>query len=326
MEIVEHMTDERYGELVEKLQEKLGPEYTVEAAVVEKVNGNKDAITIKKHGENVAPTLYPDNFMSQDQAAGVDELADVIFSKIQEVYDNMPEFNLNLTHESAEEHLYPQVISAEANEEMLQHVPHRMITDDLAVIARYRVGEDGSFVVKDGHLDAMEMTDEEVLETAISNLDVRKYDAKDIKDVMSEMMGADSEMMGLFPPTRPEFYVLTNEEKINGAAALASDEILQQSMSTIYRDYPNSHGFYVIPSSLHEVLLIPEEKVMTKEDEENLENMLREVNQTQVAPEDVLSNNVYHYDGLTHDLTVVDPNAETKVDEEELEMSMGRSH
>ena len=74
------------------------------------------------------------------------------------------------------------------------------------------------------------------------------------------------------------------------------------------------------------MLLIPEEKVMTKEDEENLENMLREVNQTQVAPEDVLSNNVYHYDGLTHDLTVVDPNAETKVDEEELEMSMGRSH
>lgn len=326
MERVEHMNDEQYKELVGKLQDRLGPEYSVEAAVVEKVNGKKDAITIKKQDENIAPTLYPDTIISQHQDASVEDIADIISRKVQDIYDNLPDFNWNLTREGAEEHLYPQVISAETNEELLCHAPYRMITDDLAVIARYRVGEDGSFVVKDGHLDAMEMTDEEVLETAISNLDVRKYDAKDIKDVMSEMMGADSEMMGLFPPTRPEFYVLTNEEKINGAAALASDEILQQSMSTIYRDYPNSHGFYVIPSSLHEVLLIPEEKVMTKEDEENLENMLREVNQTQVAPEDVLSNNVYHYDGLTHDLTVVDPNAETKVDEEELEMSMGRSH
>ena len=51
--------------------------------------------------------------------------------------------------------------------------------------------------------------------------------------------------------------------------------------------------FYIIPSSIHETLLFPAKDV---ENYHDLEAMVREVNETQVLPEERLSDNVYHYD------------------------------
>ena len=51
--------------------------------------------------------------------------------------------------------------------------------------------------------------------------------------------------------------------------------------------------FYVLPSSTHEVILVPDNgNMQTKE----LEDMVKEVNATQVAPEDLLSDKVQYYD------------------------------
>ena len=52
-------------------------------------------------------------------------------------------------------------------------------------------------------------------------------------------------------------------------------------------------NFYVLPSSIHEVLIVPDNgNMQTKE----LENMVREVNASQVLPEDLLSDKVQYYD------------------------------
>lgn len=47
---------------------------------------------------------------------------------------------------------------------------------------------------------------------------------------------------------------------------------------------------------MHEVLLVPDNE---KTDSHTLERMVREVNETQVCPEDKLSDHVYHYDSQT---------------------------
>ena len=51
--------------------------------------------------------------------------------------------------------------------------------------------------------------------------------------------------------------------------------------------------FYILPSSIHEILIVPDNGKMGLSD---LENMVKEVNATQVAPADKLTDNVYHYD------------------------------
>ena len=50
--------------------------------------------------------------------------------------------------------------------------------------------------------------------------------------------------------------------------------------------------FFILPSSIHEVLIVPAKPGMTAE---NLENIVREVNTTQVQLEDKLSDYVYIY-------------------------------
>ena len=51
--------------------------------------------------------------------------------------------------------------------------------------------------------------------------------------------------------------------------------------------------FYILPSSIHEVLLVKDDG---KFGIDYLEDMVKEVNATQVAPEDLLTDSVYHYD------------------------------
>ena len=57
--------------------------------------------------------------------------------------------------------------------------------------------------------------------------------------------------------------------------------------------------FYILPSSVHELLIIPRN---ADTDLKSLESMVQEVNATQVAPEERLSDHVYAYDTKEHEL------------------------
>lgn len=83
-------------------------------------------------------------------------------------------------------------------------------------------------------------------------------------------------------------YILTNEEKYFGAAALLYPHVLSHISRLLHCN------FYVLPSSIHECILVPDSGQFSKKE---LETMVREVNETQVEDEEVLSQNVYYYDG-----------------------------
>ena len=52
-------------------------------------------------------------------------------------------------------------------------------------------------------------------------------------------------------------------------------------------------NFYILPSSIHEVILVPESSAPPLKD---LQEMVKEINATEVSPEDKLSDSVYRYD------------------------------
>ena len=51
--------------------------------------------------------------------------------------------------------------------------------------------------------------------------------------------------------------------------------------------------YFVLPSSIHEVIVVPESKGL---DTEEMNEMVNEINETQVAPEEVLSSHAYYYE------------------------------
>ena len=84
-----------------------------------------------------------------------------------------------------------------------------------------------------------------------------------------------------------KIYVATVPDKVHGAGVLAYQDLMEQAAERAGGD------FYILPSSLHEVLIVPDNGEMGLKD---LEAMVKEVNATQVAPADKLTDSVYHYD------------------------------
>lgn len=79
--------------------------------------------------------------------------------------------------------------------------------------------------------------------------------------------------------------VVSNDSMEYGAATILCPGVIERVKS-----YPGfENGFYILPSSVHEVLCVPKRK----RDLGELKHMVREVNETLVDGEDFLSNGVY---------------------------------
>ena len=114
------------------------------------------------------------------------------------------------------------------------------------------------------------------------------------KMMMSDMLaaGMDEETMEAMLADLPAaedvpMTVVSNERGLNGAASLFYPDQMDKVAEKIGGDY------YILPSSIHEQLVVPDDGNMSSVD---LGNMVREVNATQVSPAERLSDEVYHYD------------------------------
>ena len=106
---------------------------------------------------------------------------------------------------------------------------------------------------------------------------------------MSELVGEMGDPMELPEEPGQGLYVLTNKSKQMGAATIFYPDVADK----IEALFPN--GCYVIPSSIHELLLTSKDTLPP----EDIAAMVREINNTQVATEDLLSYKVHEYDPKT---------------------------
>ena len=81
--------------------------------------------------------------------------------------------------------------------------------------------------------------------------------------------------------------VITNDRSTDGAAAIFYPGVMDQVGERLNGDY------FILPSSVHEILVVPDDGNISFRE---LTDMVKEVNRTQVAPEDRLTDQVYHYD------------------------------
>lgn len=136
---------------------------------------------------------------------------------------------------------------------------------------------------------------EKLYEVAKQNM-MRIFPSKieSLTDMLTGMMGNDSFSSFMNPPTLSgvvqEFYILTNQMGINGAAVLCYDSVIRG-----FSDEMEGSNFYILPSSIHEVILIPDTQSYAEGVDELLA-MVKEVNQTCVRLEEILADSVYYYE------------------------------
>ena len=97
--------------------------------------------------------------------------------------------------------------------------------------------------------------------------------------------------------------VATTEGAFMGASVIQHPGFMEQAAEQISGD------FFVLPSSIHEVLLIPDDG---KSDHHELEAMVQSINETQVEPADRLSDYAYRYDQKDRVFELADKTAARK--------------
>lgn len=206
-----------------------------------------------------------------------------------------------------------RLINAKANQAYLEDKPYTQV-EDLAAIYHILVDEVGGAVygltINKELAERFGISTEALHTQALSNMEKEQsYEIKTLGEVMTEiMLGGSIDMNDLdmddmaivtdlmMPEPEMPFYVLTNQERHYGSSVILSDEIRQEIASWM-------GDFYILPSSVHETILIPKEMCS---DYRELNQMVHDVNESAVEAEDWLSDHVYEYDSKSHELSRCD--------------------
>lgn len=145
------------------------------------------------------------------------------------------------------------------------------------------IDKNASFKLTYELLEKIKISKDEAWKIAESNT-FAKTEIVSLMEKLSEMMGQEmeeiEEMEGI-----PTQYVVTNTMNYRGASAILDMKALKKFVQRL-----DVKRFFVLPSSIHEMIVIPDD---VKSNIEELSRMVQEVNQTQVEPEERLTDRAY---------------------------------
>lgn len=294
-----HITIEQFAEAAARqMGELLGDGYTVEPKAVTKNNGvGKTGVMVHGGQSNVAPVIYLDG-LYQGYLDGM-TLEEACRRLVRSYREDTLQGNVDVSglrqFGSVKGRLCCRLLNAAKNREMLGQVPHRLFLD-LALVAYVpfeapQMGE-GTVTVNRQLLEAWGIGEDTLFGCAMENTLKLGQDIVSMEEVLREIIGLeDPERAAWMLPDAAgsQFYVVSNDKRSFGAVVMLDEGLLRR-----FSDKIGSRDYYIIPSSVHELLFLPKGLA----DAEELRRMVREVNGKEVAPEEVLSDNVYYYNRI----------------------------
>lgn len=310
-EIVNGFAHQVMGEVAKRL----GDGYDLDVCELLKNNGiYRTAIRISKGAESISPIIYLDRLYDLYQSGNkdMDSIVDSVCETYNENSDNYAfDENILLDYDRVKDRLCFRLISAERNSILLKNTPHIVVCADLAVIFFVLVSDVGdedmaTVIVQNDLLDSWGITVAEAHEVAMKNTQqLLPGSIKGMSAVMQDyLMMDDDEIRECFELPGEEgagdqykdlLYVCTNSSSSRGAGVILYDGFLKDFADEIGSD------LYILPSSVHEVLVVPMSELT---DMEQLKNMVKEVNADHVPPIDILSDNVFIYHRETDQISV----------------------
>ncbi len=301
--MVKYMKLEVFVEnICKEIEVKMGPSIKVESNVVSKNNGVcLHGITIVPKGETVYPNLYIDDLYEEykdQEMVDYSQVADRFIAcynnyklDIPIAKDFFEEFD------SIKSQIMCKLVNYERNTSYLEGRPYLRF-HDLAIIFYYLFKDDqlehASIFLQNEHFEKWNITISQLYEAALENT-MREFppyietmeekirhiiehkNKNCVEEDLDESYGEKIDFM----------YVLCNPADLNGAVGMLDFATLERFAKRI------NSSFYILPSSVHEVILVP---AHTPEDKLRFLELVQEANEECVLPEDFLSNSVYYYD------------------------------
>ena len=279
-------------EVKEAVENKVGTGFDVTVNQITKNNNLiLDGLVIKATDTNIAPTIYLNGYYEryEDGAMNLDAVVDSIIDTYN--HHNSVTFDISTftDFDAVKNRICYKLVNTASNKKLLEDVPHRELFDlsiVYYVVVSVEANVTGSIIIHNNHIKLWDITENDLYEFASDNTKrLLPAGIKSMFDTLSEMVDMED-----LPNTDDFMYVLTNKEKLQGASTILYPDVL----STFAMK--KNANLWLIPSSIHEWIIIPDDGNMNRE---TLSKMIQEVNGSQLAVDEILSDHPYYYNRTT---------------------------
>lgn len=259
-----------------------------------KSNGEmKHGVVFKSPSSNTSPTIYLEEFYEFYQAT---KDFDTVIDRLSDLYRSLPVIQVNETElydfSTAKSKIIMKLVNTEKNRTFLETVPH-IPFQDLSIVYYYLIGKSDRMLldmpVRDGLLKKWEIDTLNLHQQALANYN-RLLPVKfgNLDQFLLDRGLLENEYYAALSANdyTNSMYFLTNDFFSNGAVLMTCKNLMDKIADFFEED------FYIIPSSIHEVLLFPKSKAPSKE---KLDQMIQEVNRDYLDPAEYLSDHAYYY-------------------------------
>lgn len=289
-----------FAEMVkDEVEKTIGSNFQIKLNDVRKNNGIVlKGITVVENDNNIAPTIYLDEYY-KDYINGKTTFVKVIDDVMGTYHKNKVDQNVDmrylLNYEKVKQGIVYKLINTEKNKELLNDIPHIEFLD-LSIVFQYLVTQEelgiAAILIHNVHQKLWGVSVEDLYQAAKENTcALLKYEIKSMSEVLFDIIEEagteepDDYMMEMSDSI--PMYVLTNKRRVDGAACMLYPDLLHHFSDKIGKN------LFIIPSSIHEVLILPADHDVQ---ELEVRRMIKEVNDTQVSTEEILSYSLYFYD------------------------------
>ena len=330
--------DERlpYGLFLDAVEQQVrklvGKDFGVSRGSALKNNSVRlDTMVIRQKDETVVPNIFLNNYFNEYNDGRT--ILSIAREVVRLYFDNRNRIDVetigDCSFERLHDRIYYKLVNAERNSRLLEELPNipagdlRLIFScliehgnegiasiriDNSLAGRWNV--DARKLLEQAMQNTMRLFPPRLFELKASNLDLilkSRISDDGIEDLLERSVTDNGRW---FTDHEPKLFVLTNKEGVDGASCIMYPGLKEK----IYRRL--GCPYFIIPSSVHEVLILPDpgstgtadERLLTGAgadengnaygfDEESLRQMVLEVNRTIVPEMDILSDGVYHFPG-----------------------------
>ena len=282
-------TDELITDCKTVLRAEPGDRIEIEKGTVNKPQkGALTGLRFIKEGSRVAPTLYAEDMYDRyTQGYPIDKIAHEAVESIMKSFDiplPFPEDDFDL--KDMTDDIRPRLISKERNHVIAETAPHMDVADGLMLIADVVRGEFRAMITNDMMKDS-DIVEDELFDIALGNIPEGEAVMFGLSDVVYAPPEERTELLGRGVDRSAiddfEVFILSNRDMFWGAAALFYPGVMDRLREML-------GDFYVIPSSVHELLLLP---ITADADPKNISEMIWSANRSVVDEEEVLSDDLF---------------------------------
>lgn len=304
-----------YREFTCAVEERLNQKLTggVKAGLYSTIKNNgteRTGILIETPGVNISPTIYLEEYYENyREGSSLECIAD----EIMEFYETIRQerswdHEEILSYEGVKDRVVFKLINTARNRRFLRKVPHIPFLDlSIVFYVLLEATKEGTAAmsVTAEHIRRWGTKTDRLWADAVKNvrrlLPAELFTMEQaVKEIIRKNAGCGDgscteNLLENAAGAHDSMYVLSNNLRNYGAACIVYPHMLELIGDILKTDY------YVLPSSVHEVVITPCCRDMKGEE---LDDMVRDINETQVAEEEVLSDHAYLFERNTGKLRI----------------------